>query len=219
MRLPLFNIEAQQHIAEGSARIDASGAAIGIMLSLLLHGMLAYWVWNRTLLPADRSRVDNRFTLEVRLVTAPTALLPAAPALKPPAEQTRTVRTTQAARPIAARPIAARPIIVQAATPPSTTATAPEQPAATAEKHIDVESVRGGLAGIVADVDREKRDTPVGQLIDKPLYPPEASNKMARAIDGSTRSDCRNSIANTGLLAPLFLAAMAFDRKNSGCKW
>ena len=79
--------------------------------------------------------------------------------------------------------------------------------------------VRAGIGAAVAEVDREQSDTPVGQLKAKPLYDKEPESKEARAIASSARSDCRDRIANTGLLAPLMILATAFDGKDSGCKW
>jgi hypothetical protein len=212
MRRSLSNHEQKRQIAAKLARIDPIGVAVGILLSLALHGMLVAWAWQRALPAGNRSAAQTQVVLEVRLRPAPAALptpLPdAQPREAPPTRKAQISRTP-------------KPIALQAATQndkPAVVNPAAPTPAAP-EKHMDVESVRAGLGAIVAEVDREKRDTPVGQLITHPLYPPEADNKMARAVEGSSRSDCRNSIANTGLLAPLVILTMAFDRKNSGCKW
>jgi len=206
------HVETKQRIVAKLARVDPVGAAIGILLSLLLHSILIAWAWNRTLPAANRPEPQNQVALEVRLVPIPLAT--PALELKPrQVPQSETVRATRAPKPAVLKTVQASdaPVVVRE-TPVAAVQVLPE-------KHIDVESVRSGLAAIVAEVDREKRDTPVGQLIAKPLYPLEANNKMAHAIDGSIRQDCRDRIANTGLLAPLFILGMALDRKNSGCKW
>jgi hypothetical protein len=90
---------------------------------------------------------------------------------------------------------------------------------ASSERHLDMAAIYANIGKIAAEVDREDSDTPVGQLRTKPLYEKDDDNRIAQAIRGAARPDCRHSIANTGLLAPLVILAMALDKKDSGCKW
>jgi len=192
-------------------RMKSANVSIGIALSLLLHGLAMLWWWNMTP-PGAGLTAHVLHTLQVRLLRE----LPPAPPPAPEISQgknlsqatNRPLRTARTAQP-------------GAPTPPPPTATAPVSQAnpVAAEKHIDLAAVHASLAAIVAEDDREKGETPVGQLQAKPLYRPDDDNQVAKAIRSTTRPDCRNNIANTGLLAPLFLLAMAADKKDSGCKW
>ncbi|MBZ2206308.1 hypothetical protein [Massilia soli] len=62
------------------------------------------------------------------------------------------------------------------------------------------------------DPDPAKAGTAVGQIPPKPYA---TETKMARAIAGAKRRDCKDGIPG-GLLAPLILL---MDKKDSGCKW
>ncbi len=48
------------------------------------------------------------------------------------------------------------------------------------EKHIDMGAMQADIHTALAQVDREKADTPAGQLVAKPLYPPEEETKMGK---------------------------------------
>ncbi len=193
-------------------RLKQLNAAAGIALSLALHGMLAAWLWNR-MLPAYVADHRAPRVLEVRLAPPLQPAPPPAVAQQPPLEaRTRTVLRTALRTP--------KPIALQAAAPSSTTQSEPATPTASnqpaAEKHLDLAAVHASIGAIVAEVDREKRDTPVGQLQAKPLYAPESETKLGRDIARGARGDCKDLGNQFGLLAPL---AMLMDRKNSGCKW
>lgn len=192
-------------------RMKSANVAIGIALSLLLHGVAMLWWWNMT--PPGAGLTERALrTLQVRLLRELPPVPPPAPEISQgknlPQATARPLRTARTAQP-------------GAPTPPPPTATAPVSPAnpVAAEKHIDLAAVHASLAAIVAEDDRERGETPVGQLQAKPLYRPDDDNRVGKAIRSTTRPDCRNNIANTGLLAPLFLLAMAADKKDSGCKW
>lgn len=192
-------------------RLSPQNVAIGIAISLLLHSLLAIWAWNMKLPAATQAERFLDRVLQVRLLPPPPA--PADVQRQEPAELTNVrqpmIRVPRSA-PRSAPIIAAQPQAASGNAAPKIQA--PEQ-------HLDLSAVHANLGAIVAEVDREKRDTPVGQLQEKPLSPADDENKIGKAIRNTTRSDCRDHIANTGLLAPLFLLAMAADKKDSGCKW
>jgi hypothetical protein len=183
---------------------------IGVLISLLLHATVAFWTWNLKLTATQEARTQSR-PLEVRLMheieqipapVAPLTTTQTAPVTHrtPTSRQTLTIVKSETVT-------TAAPITVIPANPAST------------EKHLDLNAIHANLGTIVAQVDRENRDTPVGQLQTKPLYPQDDQSKMGKAIDQTTRPDCRDNIANTGLLSPLFLLAMVADKKDGGCKW
>jgi hypothetical protein len=194
--------------------------AIGLAISLLLHIILVLWSWNMKFGVIQSPQMQNR-PLEVRLIRElpPQPPVPAqvpVPVSAPvPIASKVIARTTQKPR----SPPTLQPALPVADTPPITPTLVPSQPQAATGKHLDLDALRANLGAVVAEVDREKRDTPVGQLQAKPLYPSDDESKIGKAISNTTRPDCRNNIANTGLLAPLFLLAMAADKKDSGCKW
>ncbi|HSY28692.1 MAG TPA: hypothetical protein VK832_14380 [Burkholderiaceae bacterium] len=194
-------------------RLNPLNVLIGIAISLLLHSVLVIWSWNMRLPGAEQARTALRRPLEVRLLHE---LPPLPQPVVQPIVQPQEVADNKKARHSLARlPQPAQATTTLAITPSTTL---PENQMPT-EKHLDMEAIHANLGAIVAEVDREKRDTPVGQLLTKPLYAPDDDNKIGKAIRGSTRSDCRDQIAGTGLLAPLFLLAMVADKKDSGCKW
>lgn len=188
--------------------------AIGIALSLLLHLLAAIAVWHS--LPQNQLVLRLRTPLQVRLVPSSPPLEPALSATAPLRPQPGT-RTAMHTAKVQKNAIAPSTIVSVAKSAESATLSTPS--ASTPEHHLDMAKVRAGIGAAVAEVDREQSDTPVGQLKAKPLYDKEPESKEARAIASSARSDCRDRIANTGLLAPLMILATAFDGKDSGCKW
>lgn len=195
-------------------RMDPVNAAIGIAISLLLHGLAALW-WSNMKLPRAGQTEHAPRPLTVRLLRELPQPLP--PQVHPP--EIAQSKSPQQAINRPSRPAPTTHAAALTAPPPNAAAPAlPENPAAT-EKHLDLAAVHANLSAIVAEVDREKGETPVGQLQAKPLYRPDDDNQVGKAIRSTTRPDCKNNIANTGLLAPLFILAMAADKKDSGCKW
>jgi hypothetical protein len=194
-------------------RRKSANVTIGIALSLLLHGLAVLWWWNMTP-PGAVLTAHVLHTLQVRLMRE-------LPPAQPPALASEIAQSKNQPQ-ATARPLRTAPS-THAATPttppPTAAASASSASPVAAEKHLDLAAVHASLAAIVAEDDRERGETPVGQLHAKPLYQPDDDNQVAKAIRNTTRPDCKNNIANTGLLAPLFLLAMAADKKDSGCKW
>ena len=196
-------------------RLNPLNVLIGIVISLLLHSALVIWSWNLRLPGAEQARTALKRPLEVRLLHEPPPQPIVQPIVRPQeVADNKKVRHGPAGLP---RPAQATVTTTLTITPPAMTT--PPNNSEPGEKHLDMAAIHANLGNIVAEVDREKRDTPVGQLLTKPLYAPDDDNKIGKAIRGTTRSDCRDQIAGTGLLAPLFLLAMAADKKDSGCKW
>jgi len=190
---------------------------VGIALSLVLHILLALWVEKMNLSAKQTQQVQNH-TLEVRLLRE----LPPLPPPMPPARVESKVEPQIIAHAKPAHhsaPTQRQTLPIATNESPSAPAIVPSAPQVPPEKHLDMDALHANLRAILAESDREKRDTPVGQLQEKPLYPPDEKSKLGKAISNTTRPDCRDNIANTGLLAPLFLLAMAADKKDSGCKW
>jgi hypothetical protein len=215
------------HSATSNADIDACveppritrwNVVIGVAISVLLHAMVALWVWDLKLAAMQGGSPQNR-PLEVRLLReiAQTPV-PIAPQPQPAPAPPTTTHVAAAISHASASPRAPQIVKSEAITTVAPNPLAPTVSPAT-EKHIDLEAIHAHLGSIVAEVDREKRDTPVGQFQTRPLYPADDQSKLGKAIDQTTRPDCKDSIANTGLLAPLFLLGMAADKKDSGCKW
>jgi len=200
------------------SRLSALNVAIGIAISLMLHGLLALWAWNMKLRDAGQTGNASNIALEVRLLRE-------SPPPPPPMIRRQEIVESKSPQQTVSRraqrppPSLGTTQAIVGNSPPNAPAGAlPDNPTSM-EKHIDLAAVHANLGAIVAEVDREKGETPVGQLQAKPLYPWKADTQMGKTIRNTTRPDCRDSIANTGLLAPLFLLAMAADKKDSGCKW
>ncbi|NMM37772.1 MAG: hypothetical protein HHJ09_09695 [Glaciimonas sp.] len=186
-------------------RRDRVNVGIGIVLSLLLHGVLVVGYWNHTL-PSDRA-VDNvRPELEVRLLRS----LPSPPSADAPMPHLPKQAQTATRRP---RPVATQLV--------ATASTMRSEPAATSTaataKPLDL-NMHASVHAAIAQVDRERRRTPVGQLQAKPLNAPVSETTLGREIANTARPDCKGKIA-VGLLAPLAILAMTMDGKDSGCKW
>jgi hypothetical protein len=211
-------LDVSSDITDESARqprLTPLNVVIGIAMSLLLHGLLAAWVWNMKLQSNDHTGTATSRPIEIQLRHE---LPPPAPPIVQTSENPESKKTP---KPLVRAPRLAPttpPLqaIAKTPSPPLPATIAPDSPV---EKHLDLAAIHANLGAVVADVDREKRDTPVGQLQAKPLYSDDDDNKVGKAIRNTARSDCRDHIANTGLLAPLFLLAMVADKKDSGCKW
>ena len=195
--------------------MSRANVAIGLAISLLVH--LAFVAWTLQQKINIQSAARATVPLEVRLLRPPPAPVverlapqPSNPDKKKPA------KAPESARPITARAPAL--VVDDAHKPPSVTVTVPP-PAAAEQKHIDMNAIHSSIKSAVADVDREYADTPTGQLVAKPLYPPPDETKMGKMINSTTRADCKEQVAGMGLLAPLGALATLLDKKDNGCKW
>lgn len=202
------HVAANIDLAEPPRR-DRVNAGIGIVMSLLLHGVLVVWYWNDTL-PSDRAVNNVRPTLEIRLLRS----LPSPPSVDAPMPHLPTQAQTVIRRP---RPVATQLV--------ATASTMRSEPAATltatshtvSEKPLNLD-MHASVHAAIAQVDRERQDTPVGQLQAKPLNAPVSETTLGRKIASTARPDCKEKIA-VGLLAPLAILAMTMDGRDSGCKW
>lgn len=79
-------------------------------------------------------------------------------------------------------------------------------------RRFDRDAALRAARDMADDPDPAKAGTAVGQIPPKPYA---TETKMARAIAGAKRRDCKDGIPG-GLLAPLILL---MDKKDSGCKW
>ena len=149
------------------------------------------------------------------------------PAASMPAAATRAPHET--------RPAASPPAPMERATPPSArepdtaapptaaVPAAPEVPAASdktaGSTGFDLERARK-TARKLATAKWTKDEPSVARLRDHPLYPMREGTPLGRAIDATTRPDCRNIAADTGLFAIVVIPyLMVTDKKDSGCKW
>ncbi|MBV8666887.1 MAG: hypothetical protein JO269_10435 [Burkholderiaceae bacterium] len=216
MQINQTALDADQ-AASYRGRVDPAGihlrrVATGLALSLLLHGMLIAWIRHHAFFEPHPSASEKRVAIEV--------LLP--PPVPPPIPQPSPmeISTKPAVKKNLSKTVVASTPVTQAAPenlPPVAASPAPESPAP--ETHIDIESVRGSLGAIVAEVDREQLETPLGQVRLKPQFAPQAEHKIEKAIAETARPDCRDTVTGHGLLTPLFAAATLLDKKDSGCKW
>lgn len=79
-------------------------------------------------------------------------------------------------------------------------------------KRFDRDAALRVARDMAGDPDPAKAGTAAGQIPPKPYA---TETKLARAIAGAKRRDCKDGIPG-GLLAPLILL---MDKKDSGCKW
>lgn len=186
---------------------------VSILVCIGLHLLLVIAICRSTLFTYTRPKQEQNNRVQIVLIPAtPVTIGKTAPLTNPVAPLIRHALTapSRAKRPapIASHQIVkTEPIAKLQDNPPST------------EKHLDMQAIHDSIGKIVAEVDREDSETPVFQLRRKPLYANDGDNDIAKGIRNSGRSDCRDSIAGTGLLAPLVILAMALDKKDGGCKW
>lgn len=187
--------------------------AAGIAVSLALHAALLY-AWR---LHNAGPRPDD----EPASRTIAVWLRPPPP---PPEPETRTARakpvdkTPRRASAVAGRKRARSSELI-AIPDPSPGEAAPadvfsvepaQEPAG--GRRFDRDAALRAARDMADDPDPAKAGTAVGQIPPKPYA---TETKMARAIAGAKRRDCKDGIPG-GLLAPLILL---MDKKDSGCKW
>lgn len=193
--------------------LNRAHIAIGLTVSLLLHVILAVWSWQHKVSSLHFS--ENR-TIAVQLLTPPPRIEPAKVLPPEPVKPRNVARTTPNAKP---RTEPRAVVTVPNRNPPDKTVpTAPANPEAQTEKHLDMNAIYGSVKSTMAQIDRENAETPVGQLAAKPLYPHD-DNKLGTMINGTTRGDCKEQVQGMGLFAPVGVLLTLLDKKDSGCKW
>ena len=198
------------------SQLNRTNVAIGVVISLLLHFGFVLWSLHHKM---DVAReVPDQRPIEIRLISPPVPV-PAEP--PPPVAQTRD--ENKPAKHLAetkVKPVAPTAAIITSINKIPAPDAAPVTPTPAApEKHIDMGAMQANIRTALAQVDREKADTPSGQLVAKPLYPPEEETKMGKMINGTTRADCKDQVGGAGLFTPVLAALTLLDKKDSGCKW
>lgn len=203
----------------GRSMPDGRGIALGIAVSLLLHGALIY-LWRHVqppALPPGEAKVES-IAVWIRPLAA-----------KPPAPPADVVQPKREPKPINKPKLATRRETPAAAMAPASSPQAitvvpasPATPAASADTfrqetpetpRFDMEAARRTARKMAGERDPSKVGTAVGQIPDKPL---QTETQLARDIAQGKRGDCRTAYAGAGLLAPVL---MLLDKKDSGCKW
>ena len=179
--------------------------AAGLALSLALHAVLLYaWRQHQSGGPAPHEEPASR-TIAVWLRPPPPP-----PEPKPEPEPQ--------ARPSRAKSVEKTPQVARSQPARSSELIAIPDPSPGEAEPADVFSVEpskepaGGKRfdrDAAVRVAREMADDP------DPAKPYATETKLARAIAGAKRRDCKDGIPG-GLLAPLILL---MDKKDSGCKW
>ena len=203
----------------GQPLADRRGIALGVAVSLLLHGALIT-LW-RHVQPV--ARIDTAPRVEsIAVWIRPLAAQPPPPpveVIKPKREAkpvSKPKRATTQETPAAATAPAASPqaITVVPASPatPATSADTFRQETPETPK-FDMEAARKTARKMAGERDPSKVGTAVGQIPDKPL---QTETQLARDIAQGKRGVCRSAYSGAGLLAPVL---MLLDKKDSGCKW
>ena len=214
-----FSIERNGGSGGGQPLPQRRSIALGIAVSLLLHGaLIALWRHVQPSVPPDTAPRVESIAVWIR----PLAAKPPPPpveVVKPkrePKPVSKPKRANARETPAAATAPAASPqaITVVPASPATPTASAdtfrqetPETP------KFDMEAARKTARRMAGERDPSKVGTAVGQIPDKPL---QTETQLARDIAQGKRGDCRTAYAGAGLLAPVL---MLLDKKDSGCKW
>ena len=192
------------------------GIALGIAVSLLLHGaLITLWRHVQPAAPPDTAPRVESIAVWIRPLAA-----------KPPPPPVEVVKPEREPKPISKPKLATARETPAAPTAPTSSQQAitvvpasPATPAASPDTlrqetpKFDMEAARRTARKMAGERDPSKVGTAVGQIPDKPL---QTESQLARAIAQGKRGDCRTAYAGAGLLAPVL---MLLDKKDSGCKW
>jgi hypothetical protein len=184
-----------------------SRVGAGVVVSVMLHLVLILALRDLVSHRAERPQAE-RMTLEVLL-----------PPLKQPAPVVPDNKPTERTERQPPKPHAPHHKEVPERSPSITVAPAPIHPrkesSEPSPQYIDPEAARSSVPDVLKQLDREKRQQPVGQLMDKPLYGPQEESHLAHQVAKSGRPDCLKD-GGAGLLTPLIWLA---QKKGTGCKW
>ena len=217
-----FSIERNGGSGGGRPMPNRRGIALGIAVSLLLHGaLITLWRHVQPTVPQDTAPRVESIAVWIR---PPLAAKPPPP--PPPVE---VVKPKREAKPVSKPKLATARETPAAATAPAASPQAitvvpasPATPAVSADTFrqetpetpkFDMEAARKTARKMAGERDPSKVGTAVGQIPDKPL---QTETQLARDIAQGKRGDCRSAYAGAGLLAPVL---MLLDKKDSGCKW
>lgn len=192
----------------------------GVAVSLALHvALLVAWRQHQLAGPAPDNEAVSR-TVAVWLRPAPPPPEPE-PAPTPearlarakPVEKTpRTASSTARRKPASASELIAIPDPSPGEAEPSDVFSVEPSKEPAGGKRFDRAAALRVARDMAGAPDPAGAGTAVGQI---PRKPYATETKMARAIAGAKRRDCKDGIPG-GLLAPLILL---LDKKDSGCKW
>jgi hypothetical protein len=208
-----FSIESN---GGGQPMPSRRGIALGIGVSLLLHGALIYlWRHVQPQVPPDTAPRVESVAVWIRPLAA-----------KPPPPPVEVVKPKREPKPISKPKLATARETPAAATAPTPSPqaitvvpAAPATPTASTDNatpetpKFDMEAARKMARRMAGERDPSKVGTAVGQIPDKPL---QTESQLARDIAQGKRGDCRTAYSGAGLLAPVL---MLLDKKDSGCKW
>ena len=214
-----FSMERNGGSGGGQPLPHRRSIALGIAVSLLLHGALIYlWRHVQPSVPPDTAPRVESIAVWIRPLAA-----------KPPPPPAEIIKPKREAKPVSKPKRAAARETPAAATAPAASPQAitvvpasPATPAASADTFrqettetpkFDMEAARKTARKMAGERDPSKVGTAVGQIPDKPL---QTETQLARDIAQGKRGDCRSAYAGAGLLAPVL---MLLDKKDSGCKW
>lgn len=211
-----FSIERNGGSGAGQPLPHRRSIALGIAVSLLLHGALIY-LWRHVQPPVSPDTAPRMESIAVWIRPL---------AAKPPPSPVEVIKPKREAKPVSKPKLATARETPAAATAPAASPQAitvvpasPATPAASADTFtqespkFDMEAARKTARKMAGERDPSKVGTAVGQIPDKPL---QTETQLARDIAQGKRGDCRSAYAGAGLLAPVL---MLLDKKDSGCKW
>ena len=221
METPVNADSAETRTVVSAAPLRPYRLALGVGVSLALHAALLFaWRHDQRVQPSLDDQAAR--TIAVWLRPAPPPPAPqTAPEPEPEVRKARPKPVEQTARPASsvARDKPARASELIAIPDPSPGEAEPDdvfsvepQKDPAGGKRFDREAALRVARDMADDPDPAKAGTAVGQIPPKPYA---TETKMARAIAGAKRRDCKDGIPG-GLLAPLILL---MDKKDSGCKW
>lgn len=211
-----FSMERNGGSGGGQPMPKGRGIALGIAVSLLLHGALIY-LWRHVQPPAPPDTAPRVESIAVWIRPL---------AAKPPPPPVEVVKPKREPKPISKPKLATvretpAPATAPAPSPqaitvvPASPATPTASPDALTQEtpKFDMEAAKRTARKMAGERDPSKVGTAVGQIPDKPL---QTETQLARDIAQGKRGDCRTAYAGAGLLAPVL---MLLDKKDSGCKW
>ena len=194
------------------------GIALGIAVSLLLHGaLITLWRHVQPVAQIDTAPRVESIAVWIRpLAAKPPPPPPPVEVVKPKREPkpiSKPKLATSREAPAAAKaPASSQQAITLVPAAPATPAANPDTFTQDIPK-FDMEAARKTARKMASERDPSKVGTAVGQIPDKPL---QTETQLARDIAQGKRGDCRTAYAGAGLLAPVL---MLLDKKDSGCKW
>lgn len=208
---------AETYPAIRAAPLRPYRLAVGIGVSLALHAALLL-AWRHDQAAKAPLYDEPSRTIAVWLRPAPP---PPAPKPEPQAKKARpkpvekTARTASSVardKPARSSELIAMPDPSPGEAEPADVFSVEPRKDPAGGKRFDREAALRLARDMADDPDPAKAGTAVGQIPPKPLA---TETRMARAIAGAKRRDCKDGIPG-GLLAPLILL---MDKKDSGCKW